>query len=261
MLSKARVAQLCTLERGGERRREGHYLIEGTRLVREALESGAPVQEVLVTVEAAESPSGGEIRRLAGESGVALTAMSDRDCRRIADTKTPQGVVAVVRCTEPDPAILDGPGLYLALDGVADPGNVGTLLRSADAFGVRAVLAGPGTADFLNGKTLRAAMGSGFHVPAVRTDDLPAVLRRMKESGAALLAGVLDGEDPFRLKDPGDFLVVILGNEAHGLSDAVAGLANLRLTIPCPGRAESLNVAMAGAILLSALCRRAGGAT
>ena len=259
MLSKARVAQLRSLSRRDARRREGIYLIEGARLVREALASQAAISEVLLTAEAAASPLGVEIAGLAGDLGVDLTDISDKDCRRIADTKSPQGIVALVRRSGPDPDILAGPGLYLALDGVANPGNVGTLLRSADAFGVRAVLGGPGTADFENGKTLRAAMGSGFHVPAVEVDDFPGALRRMKEAGAVLLAAVMDGEDPLGAAAPSDFAVVILGNEAHGVSRRALALADRKVTIPCPGRAESLNVAMAGAFLLSALCRPAGG--
>lgn len=257
MPTRARLALLRSLARPAERRREGLYLVEGARLVIEALNSGAPVVEVLVTDAFAAGEAGAAVADAAAARRVGTERIPERELARVARTRTPQGVVAVVRHEEPDAAALSSPGLFLVLDGVADPGNVGTLVRSADAFGARAVVAGPGTADFENDKTLRAAMGSHFHVALLRVDDLAATLRAARAGGGRVVAAVLDGQDAYRVEPVAPRLFLVLGSEAHGVSEEVLALADDRVTVPCPGRAESLNVAMAGAVLLSRLSRAA----
>jgi TrmH family RNA methyltransferase len=145
--------------------------------------------------------------------------------------------------------------LVLALDGVSDPGNVGTLVRTADAFDAGAVLASAGTADFFGPKTLRSAMGSTFHVPVLRTPDLPARLRELRRDGALVLAATIDGENLYEVDARVPCVVLVLGSEAHGVSREVREAADRSVTVPCPGRAESLNVAAAGAISLAILSR------
>jgi TrmH family RNA methyltransferase len=254
MLTRARIALYRSLRRRRFRVEEGLYIVEGRRLVGEALQSGASVLTVIATEKFRTTAAGAALAAAAGDRGIPVEAAAAKDLERIAETKTPQGVVGVLSRKEPDPALLDAPGLFLALDGVADPGNVGTLVRSADAFGARAVLAGPGTADFESGKVLRAAMGSTFHLPLFRTDDLPATLGRF----TPVLATTLDGEDLYGLKFQPPSTVLVLGSEAHGVSREIAAAADRRVTIPCPGRAESLNVAMAGAVALAHLSRAGG---
>ena len=257
MSSKARVNLLSRLKSREARVTEGLYLAEGRRLVGEALDSGAPVREILVTDDFATSPAGSSL--LDRAEGVPVEGIAPRDLRRVADTKTPQGVVALLARREPDPAALEGEGLLLGLDEVADPGNVGTLVRAADAFGARAVIAGPGTADFENPKVLRAAMGSTFHLPLLPVGDLAAVLGDLGEGGTTIVSAVLDGEDVYGLAGIGSRVLVVLGNETRGVSQAVRATTDRAITVPCPGRAESLNVAMAGAVVLSCLARMIGG--
>jgi TrmH family RNA methyltransferase len=258
MPTRARLKLLKSLSRRSARAAEGRYVIEGVRLVIEALASGAPIEEVLLAEDLAASPAGRDLADRAGEAGIATEIVAAREIDRIAGTRTPQGVVAVIRHEEPDPAALAGPGLVLVLDAVADPGNVGTLIRAADAFGARAVVAGPGTADFENDKVLRAAMGSTFHVALVREPDPVARLRREREGGLEVWAAVLDGDDLDEVRPRSDRLALVLGSEAHGVSPALAAEADRRVTVRCPGRAESLNVAMAGAVILSRLTKLAG---
>jgi len=258
MISKARRKLLASLKRRDARIAQGLYLVEGRLLVLEALRSGAVLEEILVTGRFADSAAGEEVARAAALADVRIEAIAAPDLERLADTRTPQGVLAVVRRVEPSAAPLEAPGVVLVQDGVSDPGNVGTLIRAADAFGANAVLSGPGSADFENMKTLRAAMGSSFHVPLFRADDLPGALGALKADGARIFAATLDGEDPAGIALDGPRVVLVLGNEVRGPSPEVLAVADRRLTIPCPGRAESLNVAMAGSILLSHLSRSAG---
>jgi TrmH family RNA methyltransferase len=238
---------LRSLARADARRAEGLYLVEGRRLVMEALLSRAPLTEIFVTAAFAAGEHGADLLAATETMQVSVESVPDKDLAALADTKTPQGVVAVVRHVPSDLSILDrpGPGLFLALDGVADPGNVGTL--------VRAVIAGPGTADFANPKVLRGAMGSTFHLACVAVPDLPAALRRLRGSGAFVAAATLDGTDARELPPLPRRVALLLGNEARGVSAAARAEADTAVTIACPGRAESLNVALAGGILLALL--------
>ncbi len=258
MATRAHLALLRRLSRRDARREHGLYLVEGRRLVGEALLSGAPVTEVLATQRFLDSPGGREIRALLSDRAP-LDRISERDLLLLADTRTPQGVLAVIARRPPDREVLGKEGLFLALDGVSDPGNVGTLVRTGDAFRARAVLAGPGSADFENPKVLRAAMGSSFHLPLLVTDDLAAELERMREAGAEVLAAVLDGTDVYSCRSLAPRVVLVLGNEARGISPPVLEKADRRVTVPCPGPAESLNVAAAGAILSARVARMMGG--
>lgn len=258
-VTRARLKALAGLRRSAARRREGLYLAEGRLLVGEALVSGAAVEEALATAAFAAEPAGARLLARAGERGIPVHRLSARDLERLSDTKTPQGIVAVVRAREPDRASLDRPGILLILDGVSDPGNTGTLIRAADAFAARGVLAGPGSASPTNPKVLRAAMGSTFHLPVLEIADLPGELEARRAAGERVVAATLDGEAPVAL-GPGERLCLVLGNEARGVSPEARARCAGAVTVPCPGRAESLNVALAGGILLALLARSGGGA-
>jgi len=259
MLTRARRKVLGSLGHREARIREGIYLLEGPRSIHEALRSGAPVLEVLLTHALAETPAGRELAQAASDHGATVVTISENDCRLISDTRTPQGAFAVIARAHPGAETLIGDGLVLALDEVADPGNVGTLIRAADAFGCRAVVAGPGSADFENPKVLRAAMGSNFHLPLVTVADLPQVLRRLAGEGTDVFAATLSGADAYLTGESvGSRVCLVLGNEARGVSPDVLAAVQGELTVPCPGRAESLNVAMAGTVLLSIFTRCPG---
>jgi len=259
MVSRARLKLLRSLSRASVRVAEGIHLVDGRRLVGEAVASGASVEQVLVTARFRESPEGRELVARASAEGIAVDDLPARELERIADTKSPQGVAAVVRPRAPEADALGADRRLLVLDGVADPGNAGTLIRAADAFGFDGVLAGPGAAGFTNPKVLRAAMGSTFHLPLLRAEDLAAAIAARREGGAAVVAATLDGDDLWSVEPNAGGLCLVLGNEARGVSPEVLDLADRRVTVPCAGRAESLNVATAGAILLAWLARGGAG--
>lgn len=171
----------------------------------------------------------------------------------MAGTRTPQGVLAVVRIPVPrrPPS---GAGFTLAVDGLADPGNLGTLLRVALAFGAAGVVLGCGTADPWSQKTLRASAGAAFHLPPLLLDDLAAWLR--ERPGARWELAPRRGEPLDRADLSADGpLTLVVGSEARGVSPAVAALCR-PLTVPMPGPAESLNAAVAAAIACYEVMRR-----
>jgi TrmH family RNA methyltransferase len=248
-----RKALRALLSRKG-REKAGRHLLEGPRLVAEALDWDVPLAEAYVARDCGE-----ELAALAGrlrEAGASVLEVDERELRAVSDVVTPQGVLAVALREMPPP--LPREGLVVMLDAVQDPGNVGTLLRAADAFGAAAVLAARGTADVTSPKVLRAAMGSAFHLPVIRTGPSGEIAAGLASAGFVVLAATLDGEDPLALESLPERALLVLGNEARGVHPAVLRCAHRRVTIPISGDAESLNVAMAGAILLSDLNRLRG---
>jgi TrmH family RNA methyltransferase len=233
------------------RERAGRYLLEGPRLVEEALAWDVPLAEAYVAPEAGERVAT-LAERLAG-AGVPVMRVSEKELRSVSDVVTPQGVLAVGLREMPPP--IPQEGLVLLLDAVQDPGNVGTLLRAADAFEAEAVLVARGCADLYSPKVLRAAMGSAFHLPVIRTGPAKEVAAALASAGFTVLAATLDGDDPRAAEVLPERTLLVLGNETRGPHPAILKLADGQLTVPIPGPAESLNVAMAGAILLAELAR------
>lgn len=202
------------------------------------------VDEVFVTESAAERF--GDLL-----VDVQVQLVTERAAKALSDTVTPVGLVAVCRMPEASPAdVLSAPRLVAVAVDTADPGNAGTLIRLADAMGADAlVLAGEGV-DPYNAKCLRASAGSIFGVPVLEMPDTAELVDALRAAGLRVLATTLDGETSLDDVDLSVPTAWLFGPEAHGLSDDVAALADLRVRIPMAGSAESLNVAAAAAICL-----------
>ena len=143
----------------------------------------------------------------------------------------------------------------VALDGLQDPGNLGTIWRTADAAGFGGLLLGPGCADPLSPKVQRSAMGSGFRLPFMISEDLPRALEAMKAAGWTVIAADLHGMSFYSRPDPGKRFVLVIGNEARGISDATRLAADMLLKLPMRGGAESLNAAVATGIMMYELTK------
>lgn len=171
---------------------------------------------------------------------------------KLAGTKSSQGVFVLFETPQTDPALLDSARRILALEGVQDPGNVGTLLRSAAAFGFDAVVLGPGCAAPFSPKTLRSSMGAAGRLPVVHTENLPGTLHRLRERGVTCLAAALYHSRP--LDEEGrDFpagVCVVIGSEGQGLTDETVQACDAAVRIPMTDRVESLNAGVAGSVLL-----------
>lgn len=224
------------LDQAKARRETGTHRIEGDKLVRDAIASGVALEALFVE----------EGYAFTVPEDVRVYSVSRAVMESICDVRTPQHVAAVVRT--PDTALPDvvPAGLLVLLDGVQDPGNVGTIIRSADAFGVQGVLLSQDCADPFAPKTLRAAMGSTYHLPLWICDPASA-LDRLQAQGYAAICGHLDGSETFPALQPKR--VLIIGSEGGGVSDAVAARCTL-YRLPMRGKAESLNAAVAAGVLL-----------
>jgi RNA methyltransferase, TrmH family len=242
-----RVKQAAGLARRRTRRDRGQHLVEGPNAVGEALAAGV-VDEVFATEEAAGA--------LEVPAGVTLRLVVDHVLDRLADATTPQGVVAVARTITARVADVVGRGLLVVLHEVADPGNAGTIVRTADAVGATAVIATAGSVDLFSPKAVRAAVGSTYHLPLVVEVDLAEVAHACRAAGQAVLGLDAAGQrSVFDLESHHEPLALVLGNEAHGLAVDAAASLDATVAIPRWGRAESLNVAAAAAVSLYAAAR------
>ena len=252
--SNPRIRLLRSLAERKHRRALGLCLVEGIRLLEEALGSRLRIEAILYAPERLSSTAAGRALRRRLELLAAAEQIDERLLPVVSETVTSQGVVAAVEApTQPK---LPAEGHLLVLDGIADPGNVGTMLRTARAAGAAAVVATRTTTDLWSPKAVRAGMGAQFHLPlAVDADwaELPALVgdRRL------LLATAHKGT-PYWALDWSAPSAIVIGSEAHGPSEAASHLASQRVTIPMAEGAESLNAAAAAAILLFAARHPAG---
>lgn len=225
------------------RRETGCFLVEGRKMVEEALTSGFRVEAVIVDENrAAEFSLPEDVYTVHTPSHV-LAA--------VCDTKTPQGIAAVLRIRETPAA---GSRLVV-MDGVQDPGNVGTIIRTADAAGFDGVLMSGQCADVFSPKVLRATMGSIFRMGIAVTDALPQRLQNLIDDGFSVISSQLDGEPFYGMHSCGEKIALVIGSEGNGVTDEVKALATHRVKLPMRGGAESLNAAVAAGIMMYELTR------
>ncbi|MFN8102493.1 MAG: RNA methyltransferase [Mycobacterium sp.] len=242
------MAAAVKLLRHTGRRRAGRFLAEGPNLVQAAIARGLAI-EVFGTEAAV-----GRHAALLADTPVHL--VTERAAKALSDTVTPAGLVAV--CEVPAGALPAAPDLVAVAVGVSEPGNAGTVIRIADAMGADAVILAGHAVDPYNGKCLRASAGSIFHLPVIVEPDAVAAVTALRGAGLTVLATSLDDAVDLADADLSRPTAWLFGPEAHGLPDDVTALADQRVRIEMPGRAESLNVAAAAAICLyqSARARR-----
>ena len=242
-LKNPKVTTWKSLKDRKGRRETGCFLVEGRKMVEEAIASAFPVEAVLVDVDRQ-----GEF---ALPAGIPAYSMPGHVLAAVCDTKTPQGIAAVVRMAEVE---LRGSRL-VAMDGVQDPGNVGTIIRTADAAGFDGVILSNQCADVFSPKVLRATMGSVFRMGIRVTDDLPDLLTRMVQEGASVLSSQLDGEPFYQRSSLNERFVLVIGSEGNGVTDEVKAIATHKVKLPMRGGAESLNAAVAAGIMMYELTR------
>jgi TrmH family RNA methyltransferase len=235
--------------RGRERR--GLALAEGVRLVEEALASGITIRGAAVSPALEGTTRGVALKARLVAQGVRIEEVTPAELEELADTDHPQGIVAVVepRAWTLADLTVAPESVVLVLDGVQDPGNVGTMLRTAHALGSVGVVALRGTADLTNPKVLRGSMGAAFRLPAVAADE-DAFLVWAAEQGMTIWAAAADGTPFARSGTRAGPIALVVGNEGAGVSPGIARAAAHRVAIPLRPDAESLNVAVAAGILL-----------
>ena len=226
---------------------EGVCVLEGPDLVVAALDSGVEFEAVYVDSASQGSASIQSLMHKAGAQGVRVFALAEGVLKKIADAQTPQPVLAAVRFDQREVSSIPTSGLTLVLHDLRDPGNVGTIIRSADAAGVTAVVLTGQCVDPFNPKTLRASAGSIFHLPVV-VSSIETTLSHFK-GDAQLLGTVVHGGRSLREVDFTKTSVVVIGNEADGLDAMTIDQCDMTISIPMAGRSESLNAGVAASLI------------
>lgn len=256
-----RVRAVAKLTKRSARQETGLFLLEGPQAAREALAYRPDtVIEIFATPSAMERHP--DVRDAAKDAGLEVVFTTEAVLDAMADTVTPQGIVAVARQTPTSmrDVFSVGPRLVVICEEVRDPGNLGTIIRAADAAGADAVVLTGRTVDPYNPKVVRATTGSLFHVPVAVGVDLAATVERARACGVRVIAADVGGDDFLAarplLAEPTAWL---FGNEARGLEESALALADMSLRLPIYGAAESLNLATAASVCLyeSAFAQRA----
>lgn len=236
-----------------ERKREKVFIIEGRKLFEEVSRE----QLVMTLVSESFLHTKGAAGLL---SGVSYDVVPDGIFETLSDTKTPQGILAVVRQAEYQLEDLFGDGkqapFLLVLEHVQDPGNLGTMMRAAEAAGVTGVLMSGDCVDIYNPKTVRATMGALFRVPFVIASDFSQALDELKKNGIHTYAAHLEGSSSYDTCSYREGTAFLIGNEANGLTDLTTQAADHRIRIPMAGQVESLNAAMAATVLMFEAARQ-----
>ena len=260
--SAAPVRRAHRLRKRAYRRADGKFLAEGPQAVREALATPGAVLEVFATGEFERKYP--QFRADADAARIPWHVASGAVLAHLSDTVTPQGIVAVcaLPSTPLDQALAPGMGLGVLMAQVRDPGNVGTVIRVADAAGAQGVVCSSGTSDPWNTKTVRAGAGSSFHLPVAADVEIEAAIDRGRACGMTVLAADARGVGLFEKVDLDQPTLWVLGNEAWGLPQDLLDSCDEVVAIPIYGRAESLNLATAAAVCLyaSAQARHRAGA-
>ncbi len=258
-LTRARLKELRELTARKFRDERRLFIVEGLRLVQEAVDSDFAVLHAYHTQDLSEQPGGRALLARLKEKRVELFQTTPREMELISETVSFQGVLAVVRqkqfSTESILRAGESPALVVALDGVADPGNLGTMIRTCDWFGASGILLGRNSVELYNPKVVRSTMGGVFHLPIAVGVDLLLTISRARDMGFRIYVTDAKGETHFDRVQYQNRSLIVFGNEAWGVSDQVKALADVRLSIRGYGAAESLNVSVACGVVLSAVHR------
>ncbi len=247
------VKYVRLLSRRKFREREGKFLIEGFRFLEEALKIGWPLELAMFVPRAAQNARGARLLEMLRERGVPAYPVDDQLFKDLAETRSPQGWLAVAQAPSGTGTVGElstGKGLLVYIDGIQDPGNLGTIIRSTDAAGADGLLVAKGSVDPYNPKTLRSTMGSIFRVPLFHAADPEKTLAELAGCGWKLVAGDPAAATEIYKCDLTGPVVLVVGSEASGVSPAVRRAVHVRVRIPMPGRTESLNAGVAAGIML-----------
>lgn len=243
------IKEVVLLREKKYRRKLHKFIIEGYRFINEAVNAGAEIESVFFSADTDLKYKNELINRLSSE--VQMYETPGELFMQMAETDSPQGVLAVVRMPETEFGSIYKPGFRgLILDSIQDPGNAGTMIRSAHALGFDTVVATEGTVDLFNGKVLRSTMGSIFYIPVlenIKTEDIFAFCR---ENSIRVISSRLENAKPCYSVDLLSNFFIVIGNEGKGISECFHRNSAEFVKIPMPGGAESFNAAVAASILM-----------
>ena len=251
--SNAQIKNVINLlKKSKDRKAQGLFVVEGKRMFEETPKER--IRSIFVS-ESYEKENKDSL------SGYSYELVSDEVFSHMSDTKTPQGVMALVRmtdCTIEDMLVCDAP-LIMVLENLQDPGNLGTIIRTAEGAGVDGIIMTAGTVDIYNPKVIRSTMGAMYRMKLSYTDSLAEAVKKLREKGITTYAAHLKGAVDYVDCDYTKGTAFFIGNEGNGLSDEAAELSDRRIIIPMKGSLESLNAAVSGAILMYEAARQRRG--
>lgn len=256
--NNSRVKYVKKLARRRFRDREGKFVLEGFRAVEEVLKLSGTVEFILFSPSARATSRGEQLFAAAREAGIAAVEVAENIMRDLAGTETPQGVLAVVcrREVSLDDILSTSPSLLVLVDGVQDPGNLGTIVRTSAGAGAQGLILLPGTVDLYNPKTLRSTMGNIFKLPVVMAGQRSEVLKKIRNAGLELVVGDPRAEKAVFEIDLTGPVVIAVGNEARGVQEDILMHSRHRVHIPMSAGVDSLNVAVAAGIMLYEVVRQ-----
>jgi TrmH family RNA methyltransferase len=257
MLSKRRIAELSRLRTKRGREQQGRFLIEGLRLCEEAADSHWPIESVLFTAAFEQKPRGKHLLRKLQTSKGELVSVKSPVLDKLSDTVTAQGIICVAKMKSIRLSDLweKKRSVLVALHDIGDPGNVGTLIRTADAFGIGGVILSGDTVELYNSKVVRSTMGSLFHLPVFDDVDLKEAIPQLKKRRFKILGTDAKRGRKIERLSPSGKVCLLIGSEPEGLNKELLQVCDDVIRIATCGRAESLNVAVAGGIVLYELTK------
>lgn len=244
--SNSQVKNLVQLrKKAKERRKQQIYVVEGIRMFAEAPPD--QIEKIYVSASfAADRDHNGLLQ------GKKVEILADSVFTYVSDTRTPQGILCLMRMVnhEPDDLFRSENGIWLVLENLQDPGNLGTMFRTGEGAGITGIVMDAFTADIYNPKTIRSTMGSIYRVPFLVTENLLETLQRMRSGNIRIFAAHLEGSVCYDEPDYRAGTAFLIGNEGNGLTEETASLADMNIRIPMKGQVESLNAAMAAGLLM-----------
>ena len=256
-ISNAQVKQVCAyVQKAKERRKDGIFVVEGPKMFEEA--PADRIYKVYLTQSFLDKHREDSIHGKLLETGYEL--VSEEVLAKMSDTQTPQGILCLVRWLQYqlEELLLRREGVFVVLEDLQDPGNLGTIIRTGEGAGIAGVIMTRETVDIFNPKTIRATMGSIYRVPFVYVQDIADAVARLKAAGITVYAAHLKGEQYYDAFDYTGGSAFRIGNEGNGLKEQTANLADTYVKIPMAGQVESLNAAIATTLFMYEAARQRG---
>lgn len=252
MLTKNQLKYYSSLLNKKHRQEEKKFLVEGSKLILEALDSGYKCEIILALKDFVYENN--DFTKLIGEQKLNIKLIKTIEFEKLCDTKNPQDVIGIFHFKQQTITDIKNENLIVALENISDPGNTGTILRNCDWFGVKNVLLSPNCAEIYNPKVIRASAGSVFHLTIFEEENFYTKIEEQKKLGYKILCADLNGENLYSFTQS-EKIILTLANEANGPTGRLKKLSDQSITIPRKGKAESLNVASASAVILSELTK------
>lgn len=241
-----RIREFKKLKEKKYRIQRKEFIIEGLRFVREAINSKFSISEIFLSENFINEKKESLLKEFC-QVKCPVYFIADNLLKDMSYTENPQGIIAVVKNKELN--IENHEGFYILTDKIQDPGNMGTIIRSAHASGALGIITTKGTVDVYNEKTLRATMGSIFYIPVIEDEDLQKV-QSLKQKGFKVISTSLNSHISFYKVDLKGKIIIAVGNEGSGLGEDISKISDIEVCIPMPGKCESLNVAAAASIMM-----------